>query len=79
MDTEDWRIVRLDYGYFVRPTEETGTGQARVEPVLGYAVLHPQGTLLLDTGTGGASGRRRALPPAACLIASGAWLWWLGR
>ncbi len=46
------RIVRLDYGYFVRPAEETATGDARVEPLLGYAVLHPQGVLLLDTGMG---------------------------
>ena len=48
----DSRIVRLNYGYFVRPAEETGTGQPRVEPLLGYAVMHPQGTLLLDTGMG---------------------------
>jgi N-acyl homoserine lactone hydrolase len=46
------RIVRLDYGYFVRPAAETGSGQDRVEPVLGYAVIHPRGTLLLDTGMG---------------------------
>jgi len=48
----DSRIVGLNYGYFVRPAEETGTGQPRVEPLLGYAVMHPQGTLLLDTGMG---------------------------
>ena len=52
MYTGDSRIIRLDYGYFVRPAEETGTGQARVEPVLGYAVVHPLGTLLFDTGMG---------------------------
>ena len=46
------RIVRLDHGYFVRPAEETTAGQARVEPVLGYAVIHPMGVLLLDTGMG---------------------------
>ena len=46
------RIVRLDYGYFVRPADETGTGMARVEPVLGYVVVHPRGVLLLDTGMG---------------------------
>ena len=50
--TQASRIVRLDYGYFVRPAEETGTGRPRVEPVLGYAVLHPDGVLLLDTGMG---------------------------
>lgn len=52
MDSGDSRIVRLDFGYFVRPPEETESGQARVEPVLGYAVMHPHGTLLLDTGMG---------------------------
>lgn len=52
METADPRIVRLDYGYFVRPAQETGSGQPRVEPVLGYAVVHPRGTLLLDTGMG---------------------------
>ena len=46
------RVVRLDYGWFVRPAGETGTGQPRVEPVLGYAVIHPDGVLLLDTGMG---------------------------
>ena len=46
------RVVRLDFGYFVRPPEETGTGSPRVEPVLGYAVLHPRGVLLFDTGMG---------------------------
>jgi N-acyl homoserine lactone hydrolase len=49
---DDIAIVRLDYGYFVRPAEETGTGADRVEPVLGYAVLHPRGVVLLDTGMG---------------------------
>ncbi|GAC1444524.1 MAG: hypothetical protein NVS3B26_06190 [Mycobacteriales bacterium] len=52
MKTASSRIIRLDYGYFVRPAEETGTGSARVEPVLGYAVLHPRGVLLFDTGMG---------------------------
>lgn len=52
MENTNIRIVRLDYGYFVRPAEETGTGSARVEAVLGYAVLHPRGVLLLDTGMG---------------------------
>ncbi len=52
MDHGDIGIVRLDYGYFVRPAAETGTGSDRVEPVLGYAVLHPQGVVLLDTGMG---------------------------
>jgi N-acyl homoserine lactone hydrolase len=45
-------VTRVDYGYFVRPGEETATGQARVEAVLGYLVEHPLGTLLVDTGMG---------------------------
>ena len=45
-------VLRLDFGYFVRPAEETGTGVARVEPVLGYVVQHPNGTVLLDSGMG---------------------------
>jgi N-acyl homoserine lactone hydrolase len=45
-------VRRVDYGYFVRPAEETGTGQPRVEPVLGYLIDHPAGPLLVDTGMG---------------------------
>ena len=45
-------VRRVDFGYFVRPAAETGTGQPRVEPVLGYLVVHPDGVLLLDTGMG---------------------------
>ena len=41
-----------DFGYFVRPAEETGTGLPRVEPCLGYLVDHPAGMVLLDTGMG---------------------------
>ena len=36
----------------IRPAEETGTGQPRVEAVYGYIVGHPRGVLLLDTGLG---------------------------
>lgn len=43
-------VHQLDYGYFVRPAEETGTGSPRVEPCLGYLVRHPDGLLLFDTG-----------------------------
>lgn len=43
---------RVDFGYFVRPAEETGTGAARVEPCLGYLVDHADGLLLVDTGMG---------------------------
>jgi N-acyl homoserine lactone hydrolase len=45
-------VHRLDYGYFVRPAAETGTGSPRVEPCLGYLVRHPDGLLLFDTGMG---------------------------
>jgi N-acyl homoserine lactone hydrolase len=50
----DWMISvrRVDFGYFIRPPEETGTGAARVEPVLGYVIDHPDGRLLVDTGMG---------------------------
>jgi N-acyl homoserine lactone hydrolase len=48
----DVLIRRVDFGYFVRPGDETTTGAARVEPVLGYLVDHPRGRLLLDTGMG---------------------------
>lgn len=70
------RIVRIDYGYFVRPAGETENGRARVEPVLGYAILHPQGTLLLDTGMGAhpevdAHYRPRRIPLAVALGSAG--------
>lgn len=45
-------VRRVDYGYFVRPAAETGTGQPRVEPCLGYVVDHPDGLLVFDTGMG---------------------------
>lgn len=45
-------VRRVDFGHFIRPAEETGTGSARVEPCLGYLVDHPDGLLLLDTGMG---------------------------
>jgi len=45
-------VRRLDLGTFVRPAEETGTGQPRVEAVYAYAVRTPAGVLLLDTGFG---------------------------
>jgi N-acyl homoserine lactone hydrolase len=45
-------VRRVDFGYFVRPAEETGTGGPRVEPCLGYIVGHPQGMILFDTGMG---------------------------
>jgi N-acyl homoserine lactone hydrolase len=48
----DLAVHRVDFGYFVRPPAETGTGAPRVEPCLGYLVHHPAGLLLIDTGMG---------------------------
>jgi len=45
-------VRRVDFGYFIRPAEETGTGAARVEALLGYVVEHERGALLFDTGMG---------------------------
>jgi N-acyl homoserine lactone hydrolase len=45
-------IRRIDFGYFVRPAAETGTGAPRVEPCLGYVIDHPRGRVLFDTGMG---------------------------
>jgi N-acyl homoserine lactone hydrolase len=45
-------VRRLDLGTFVRPAEETGTGQPRIEVVYAYVVSTPHGVLLLDTGLG---------------------------
>lgn len=45
-------VRRLLLGTFVRPPEETGTGEARVEAVYGYLVRHDRGLVLLDTGLG---------------------------
>ena len=47
-------VRRIDLGTFVRPVEETGTGEPRVEAVYGYVVRAPDGVLLLDTGLGDA-------------------------
>ena len=48
----DVTVRRVDFGYFTRPAEETGTGAPRVEPCLGYLIRHPDGVVLLDTGMG---------------------------
>jgi N-acyl homoserine lactone hydrolase len=45
-------VRRVALGYFVRPADETETGQPRVEPCLAYLVPLPDGMLLLDTGMG---------------------------
>lgn len=47
-------VARVPLGRFVRPPRETGTGQPRVEVVIGYVVRHELGTVLLDTGIGAA-------------------------
>lgn len=70
-------VRRVDFGYFVRPAAETGTGRPRAEPCLGYLIDHPGGLVLLDTGMGSHPEvdahyrpRRQALP--AALGAAGA-------
>jgi N-acyl homoserine lactone hydrolase len=45
-------VKRVNFGYFVRPAEETDTGAPRVEPCLGYLIDHPGGLVLMDTGMG---------------------------
>ena len=69
-------LQRVDFGYFVRPPEETGTGSPRVEPCLGYLVDHPGGVVLMDTGMGSHSEvdaryRPHRRPLAAALAAVG--------
>ena len=70
-------VRRVDFGYFIRPAEETGTGSARAEPVLGYLIDHPDGLLLVDTGMGAhpdvdAHYRPRRVPLPQALAAVGA-------
>jgi N-acyl homoserine lactone hydrolase len=48
----DIDVHRIDFGYFVRPAQETGTGRPRPEPCFGYLIDHPDGALLVDTGMG---------------------------
>jgi glyoxylase-like metal-dependent hydrolase (beta-lactamase superfamily II) len=48
----DVTLRRIDFGYFVRPLEETGTGQPRVDPCLGYVVERDGRTMVFDTGMG---------------------------
>jgi N-acyl homoserine lactone hydrolase len=71
----DVTVSRVDFGYFVRPAEETGTGGPRVEPCLGYVVDHPEGMLLFDTGMGSRPDvdahyrpRRTGLPQALAAV-----------
>jgi N-acyl homoserine lactone hydrolase len=67
----DTAVRRVDFGYFVRPGDETDSGVPRVEPCLGYLVEHPHGIVLFDTGMGSHPEvdahyrpRRRGLPAA---------------
>lgn len=60
----------------MRPAAETGTGECRVEPCLGYVVAHPQATLVFDTGMGAhpevdAHYRPRRTGPREALVAAG--------
>ncbi|BCJ42530.1 hypothetical protein GCM10010168_07280 [Actinoplanes ianthinogenes] len=73
----DIAVRRVDFGYFVRPAEETGTGAPRAEPCLGYLIDHPEGAILVDTGMGHAPGvdahyRPRRVPLGSALRAAGA-------
>jgi N-acyl homoserine lactone hydrolase len=73
----DIAVRRVDFGSFVRPAEETETGTAHVEPVLGYLIDHPGGAILVDTGMGQAPGvddhyRPRRVALGEALAASGA-------
>lgn len=45
-------VTRLLLGTFVRPAEETGTGEPRVDAVYGYLVRRRDRLLLFDTGLG---------------------------
>src|SRR4051794_17298679 len=53
-------VRRIDFGTFVRPADESGTGKPRVEAVYGYVVRTPGGVLLLDTGLGDAGAETEA-------------------
>jgi N-acyl homoserine lactone hydrolase len=53
-------VRRLDLGTFVRPADETGTGQPRVEAVHGYAIPHDAGLIVVDTGIGEADDETEA-------------------
>lgn len=52
--TKCTEVRRLDLGCIVRPAEEAGTAQPRVEPVFAYLVRHADGLILFDTGIGAA-------------------------
>lgn len=69
-------VRRIDFGYFIRPAQETGTGVPRAEPCFGYIVSHPAGLVLVDTGMGAhpevdAHYRIRRIPLAHALAVAG--------
>lgn len=76
----DIAVRRVNYGHFIRPPEETGTGAPRAEPTFGYLVDHPTaGHILVDTGMGGnaevdAWYRPARIPLPTALAAAGATL-----
>jgi N-acyl homoserine lactone hydrolase len=64
----DCSVRRVNFGYFVRPAPETGTGIARMEACLGYLAEHHGGAIHFGTGSGRRAGvdahyrpRRRGL------------------
>jgi N-acyl homoserine lactone hydrolase len=78
LDLARGAVRRVDFGYFVRPESETGTGSPRVEPVLGYVVRARDAVLLVDTGMGSHPEvdahyrpRRRPLPEALAPLGIG--------
>ncbi|MCX4747026.1 N-acyl homoserine lactonase family protein [Kitasatospora sp. NBC_01287] len=58
--TDHPAVRRLDLGTFVRPAEEVGGPQPRVEPVLAYLVRRDEGLILFDTGIGAADPQTEA-------------------
>ena len=64
-------VRRIDLGTFVRPAEETGTGQPRVEAVYGYVVRTTAGVLLLDTGLGDAGAEAEPVAGAPARLRPG--------
>ncbi|MDI6097703.1 MBL fold metallo-hydrolase [Actinoplanes sp. NEAU-A12] len=73
----DLTVRRVDFGWFIRPAEEPGTGAPRVEPALGYLIDHPAGRILVDTGMGShpevdAHYQPHRVPLGAALAAAGA-------
>jgi len=70
-------VRRVDLGSFIRPAEETGTGDPVIEVVQGYLVRTPTHLVLLDSGMGEAGAeteawyRPRRISMAQALAATG--------